>query len=120
MIIKKTKRDEWLVLQKLIRRTGKQPSLSVTNTCTEPVFYFDSHLLHMVVCSRLVIVCVYGGIRVTTAPTVNAQSGERQRETQREREDRPCVEHTILLTLSWCHVGWRPLHHIHAQMLQER
>ena len=83
-------------------------------------FHFVSHLLLMVACTRLVVVCVYGGIRVTTAPTVNGQSGKRQTEREREREDRPCVEHTILLTLSWCHVGWHPLHHIHAQMLQER
>lgn len=51
--------------------------------CTEQVFFslFVSDSLHLVVCSRLVSVCVYGGIRVITAPSVNAQSGvgERQR-----------------------------------------
>lgn len=79
-----------------------------------------SNLLYLVVCSRLVIVCVYSSIRVITAPTVNGKSGRRERENERARDDRPCVAHTILLTLSWCHVGWRPLHHIHAQMLEER
>lgn len=39
--------------------------------------FFVADSLYLVVCSRLVIVCVYGGIRVAAAPTVNGQSGKR-------------------------------------------
>lgn len=57
------------------------PNRAVFSVCLSVCLYV-SNLLYLVVCSRLVIVCVYSSIRVITAPTVNGKSGRRERENE--------------------------------------